>query len=173
MEGQAKHVEETSSVYTLDIVRVRESEIPQLYDLLQWRASGDDTETPPKFERAEEEKAQVLATMRNHIRSDHLFVWAARFEQWFVGYISVAKILKPDSRAYFYLDELWVPKPFRRHGIAFGLLQKVIQTAKAMNLWTIRLASTDTIAAHALYRKAGFQVNERSGWGEMKVYDMK
>jgi GNAT superfamily N-acetyltransferase len=169
MEGEAKHVEEMSIVCTLDIVRVRESEIPQLYDLLQWRASGDDTETPPKFECAEEEKPQVLATMRDHIRSDHLFVWAARFEQWFVGYISVAKILKPDSRVYFYIDELWVPKPFRRHGIAFGLLQKTIHTAKTMNIWCIRLVAADTPATHHLYRKAGFEVDERSGWGEMKL----
>jgi GNAT superfamily N-acetyltransferase len=107
--------------------------------------------------------------MREHIGAESVFVWAARFGQWFIGYISVAKIIKPDPRVYFYIDELWVPKPFRRHGIASGLLQAAIRTAKTMNMWRIRLVAADTPAARNLYRKAGFDVDEQSGWGELKL----
>jgi ribosomal protein S18 acetylase RimI-like enzyme len=156
------------STYEVEIIRVREPEIPMLYDLLEWRRTGDETERPPQHaSRDNDEKERVLAVMREHIGAESVFVWAARFGQWFVGYISVAKIIKPDPRVYFYIDELWVPKPFRRHGIASALLQATIQTAKAMNMWCIRLVAANTPAVRDLYRKAGFEVNEQTGWGEM------
>lgn len=156
--------------YEVEIIRVEEPDIPMLYDLLQWRRAGEETESPPQQANHDgDEKERFLAVMREHIRSENLFVWAARFEKWFVGYISVAKIIKPDPRVYFYIDELWVPKPFRRHGIAFALLQATVQMAKAMNMWRIRLVAADTPSARNLYRKAGFEVDEQSGWGEMQL----
>ena len=153
----------------LQIIRAGRVQISSLYDLLAWRgSSGEPQSPPPPPDHAS--KAQKMLKMLEHIESDSLLVWVAQLEKRedLAGYVSVAKILKPDGRVYFYIDELWVPKPFRRNGIASRLLDAVIETAQEMEMWCIRLVAADTDAARNLYCKAGFDVKP-GGWAEMML----
>lgn len=150
------------------IIRLGASEVPLLHDLLKWRLIGPESENPPSHQE-DPNKVFDLEKMRANIKSDSMLVWAAEHKHRLVGYCSVAKILKPNGLVYFFIDELWVPKPFRRKGIALGLLREVIKVAKVMNMWRIRLTAADSNAALNLYRKAGFNVHEPSGWTEMEL----
>jgi ribosomal protein S18 acetylase RimI-like enzyme len=150
------------------IIRVGASEIPLLYDLLKWRLTGPESEHPPSHQE-DPHKVFDLEKMRANIKSDSMLVWAAEHKHRLVGYCSVAKILKPNGLVYFFIDELWVPTPFRRKGIALGLLREVIKVAQVMDMWRVRLTAADTNAALNLYRKAGFNVHEPSGWTEMEL----
>jgi ribosomal protein S18 acetylase RimI-like enzyme len=151
------------------VMRVGEAQVSQLYDLLSWRKTGAETDVSP-IVAGDIGRTHKLAKMREHLRSGFLYVWAARWdgEERLAGYVSVARILKPDGRAFFYIDELWVPRPYRRNGVATFLLRETTVTARALGLCCVRLMAANTAAAGNLYRKAGFRV-EPSGWAELTL----
>ncbi len=146
-----------------EIVRMSAKDAPALFDLLAWRRSGAVDQPPPEDPGGEE-----LAEMQRHMASDSLFVWAARVEGRLAGYVAVARILKPDTRIYFWVDELWVAPSYRRQGIALALVRRVIEVGRDLGMWCVRLSAADTPAAHNLYKKAGFNVDE-GGWSEFKL----
>jgi ribosomal protein S18 acetylase RimI-like enzyme len=151
----------------VQVYRAGQVHVRLLHDLLAWRRMGShrapSLEPPARLE-------ETLHRMRTHLRSPSLWVWLAQLqgEDRLAGYVSVAKILKPDGRVTFYVDELWVPPLYRRQGIATRLMQEVLAAAKALALSSVRLAAPDSGAAQAFYQSLGFDVRP-SRWAEITL----
>ncbi|MBV9468049.1 MAG: GNAT family N-acetyltransferase [Abitibacteriaceae bacterium] len=92
------------------------------------------------------------------LQSDSFWLFAAEWQEQFVGYVTAARIPKADGRLCFlYVDELFVLKPYRRQGVATALLQAVLELARTLSAQGVRLlVEPDNQAARALYQSLGF-----------------
>ncbi|MFO7883158.1 MAG: GNAT family N-acetyltransferase [Kosmotogaceae bacterium] len=135
----------------MEIVRVDEGYFEKLAKLLNWRKTGVYTENFDWFSFLSDELSDMIA-------SGMVWIYAAKVNDRFVGYVSAAKIPKPDNRkCTIYIDELWVARKHRNKGIAKKLLVKVLEEAKHIKAWKVRLVvNHDNIAARKLYRSLGF-----------------
>ncbi len=84
-------------------------------------------------------------------------------------------IPKLDPRiGILYIDELWVPEFYRRKGIATLLVKEVLEVAKGLDLWRVRLdVATSNDAARNLYKKVGFLEKSDAKWCEVDVEDIE
>ena len=135
------------------IVRVDETNYSLFVDMITRRmkeACGEVSEinAPPLF-------AKDLA-------NKNLFVYAAKAEDRFIGWISLVYIPKIGKwkSGHIYVDELWVESVYRRNGIAKALLamadkQKVLHDASGVRLYV----NVNNESADHLYRSLGFQEN--------------
>lgn len=70
-----------------------------------------------------------------------------------IGFISIAKVFKPDARHYFlYVDELYVMKNYRKQSVGTKLLEHVKQIHPFVRL----LCRVDNVGAQQVYEKSEF-----------------
>ena len=117
--------------------------------------------------RMKEECGQISETdtpslSAKDLSNENLFVYAAKAEDRFIGWISLAYIPKIGKwkSGHIYVDELWVESVYRRNGIAKALLamadeQKVLLGASGVRLYV----NVNNESADRLYRSLGFQEN--------------
>ena len=100
--------------------------------------------------------------MRNELANPNLYVYAAKDENRFVGWISLVYIPKIGSRwkghGHVYVDELWVEPHYRGRGYAKALMQKADELKNERDATGIRLyVNVNNPAAHSLYEHCGYQ----------------
>lgn len=152
----------------LQIARVGSDEYAAYCSLLEWRRTGDPA---ADIGRYQDEQFQQFLQERRLLESDSFFIYAARQDGRFVGYVNAALMPKPDPRrGSLYIDELWTAPPYRGRGIAGQLLQRTIRLAEQLRLWRVRLyVNADNDSARACYRKVGFREQEDCLFCELDV----
>lgn len=137
---------------TYAIERINESFYPLFEDMVFWRENG--------CERAPSASA-VLEDVQKELCNPNLYLYAARVDNRYVGWISLLylpKVGKWKGHGHVYVDELWVAPPFRRMGLAKALLAKADELKDALQATGIRLyVNVLNDGAHALYASCGFQ----------------
>lgn len=137
------------------IVRIGHKEYLDFCKLLEWRRTGKEENNISAYE---DEKLNNFFEKYNILDSDMFYIFAARTNEKYIGYITAAIIPKPDPRlGTLYVDELWVAETYRRKNIAKLLMDEVFQISKKMNMWKVRLyvAENNDIARN-FYKKVGF-----------------
>lgn len=135
----------------MEIVRVGENNFEDLAKLLNWRKTG-------AYDNNLDWSTFLSDELSDMISSGIIWIYAAKVDNRFVGYVSADKIPKPDNRkCTIYIDELWVAEEHRNKGIAKKLLVKVFEESKHIEAWKVRLVvNNDNISARSLYRPLGF-----------------
>jgi len=89
------------------------------------------------------------------------YVFAARLEEKFVGYIFInylPKIGVQNNNGHLYIEDLWTHPNYRRMGVAESLMKKAEDLAKEKNIYGLRVGVNSTnAAAIALYEKCGYK----------------
>ena len=140
----------------MTIERITSEKYKDFCDMLYWRAKGV------------EEKAPIEA-VPDELNDRNLYVYAAREEGRFVGWISLTYLPKVSrvKKGYVYVDELWVAEKYRTRGIAKALMAKAAERKPKLNATGIRLyVNENNPIAHNLYTACGFK-------GEDKAYFME
>ena len=103
----------------------------------------------------------------------NLFLFAAREEGVFVGWISLVYIPKLGpwkGRGHVYVDELWVEPGHRRKGLAVALMAKADELCAALDATGTRLyVNVNNPGAQSLYEKCGFAENGRALFMEKRL----
>jgi ribosomal protein S18 acetylase RimI-like enzyme len=151
---------------TVQVIRVGEDEYPEFSRLLEWRRTGEEQVDTSSYLT---DRTQAFLRKYNVLSSETFFIYAARAEGRYVGYITAIVIPKPDPRpGMFYVDELWVAEPYRHAGIATLLMNEALRVARRLELWTVRLyVGMDNLAARSYYRKMGFEEKGDAVWCEI------
>ena len=93
--------------------------------------------------------------------NENLYIFAAKTDNKFVGYVSavyIPKVGSPKSPGHFFIDELWTQPEYRQAGIAYALMLKAEETSRKSGAIGMRLyTGSDNAAARALYEKCGYQ----------------
>ena len=114
-------------------------------------------------ERTPEEKAEPrdFATVYAALSDKNLRVYAAEAGGRFVGWVSavyIPKVGRYNGKGHLYIDELWTAPAFRRHGIAYALMNEAERAAREMGTAGLRLyVGGDNPDALALYAKCGYR----------------
>ena len=139
----------------ISVIKVREEEYLNFCRLLEWRRTGIEQIDSSYYKSI---KLESFFKKYNVLNSDTFFVFAAKAEDKYVGYINAVLIPKPDPRlGILYVDELWVPEPYRQEGIGRLLIKAVFKVAKELGLWRVRLyVGTWNDVARDFYKKVGF-----------------
>jgi ribosomal protein S18 acetylase RimI-like enzyme len=139
----------------ISIIRVGQKEYLDFCHLLEWRRTGQEKNDISAYK---EERIGEFFKKHNILDSDMFYIFAAKIEEKFVGYITATLIPKPDPRlGTLYVDELWVAEAYRRKNIAKMLMDEVFKLSKEMNMWKVRLyVEEDNIVARNFYKKVGF-----------------
>ena len=93
------------------------------------------------------------------LSTDSFWIFGGEFDGHLVGYATVVRIPKADSRlGTLYVDELYVLAEHRRRGVAAAIIEAVCDLAAEFRYWRVRL-NTDpkNDPACALYRSLGFR----------------
>ena len=133
--------------------RVGETTYPLFSDMLFWRENG--CERAPSDEPVPED-------VRAELRDPNLYLYAAKADGRYVGWISLVYIPKVSKwkRGHVYVDELWTAPEYRRQGIAKALLAKADELAASLHATGVRLyVNVENPAAAILYRSCGFEEN--------------
>ena len=131
------------------VIQIQPQHLEQLLVLLKWRASDQSL---PDISNTSD-----LDSVIHDMEAGNLRIFAVEIQNQFCGYLSAARIPKPDGRVVLYIDELWVAPPFRRQGIAKALMSSCLESAKGEPVWRIRLdVNVENPAARALYISFGF-----------------
>ena len=156
----------------VSIIRVGEKDYLSFCRLLQWRRTGQEQGDLSYYE---DKKSSDFLKKHNILNSDTFFVFAARLEDKYVGYVNTILIPKLDPRVgALYIDELWVPEPYREKGIATLLMKEVFKIAKELDLWRVRLyAGICNEVARNYYKKVGFSEKGNCKWCEVDVKDIE
>ena len=140
----------------MTIERITSENYQDFCDMLYWRAKGM------------EEKAPIEA-VPDELNDRNLYVYAAREEGRFVGWISLTYLPKVSrvKKGYVYVDELWVAESYRGKGIAKALMARADELKTKLDATGIRLyVNENNPIAHNLYTVCGFK-------GEDKAYFME
>lgn len=153
---------------TVELVQVGQGEYPDLCALLEWRRTGSEQGDTSSYLG---EETQTFLKDYEVLNSDTFFIFAAKADDRFVGYITAIIIPKPDPRlGMLYVDELWVAEPYRQGGIATLLMNEALSIARSLKLWTVRLyVGMDNLAARSYYRKLGFEEKGDAVWCEIDL----
>ena len=146
---------------SVSVTRVGRDDLPVFVSLVR----AIESEARPRDKGGPERAARgvYLSVQRlDFTQSDSCWMLLARVAGMPVGYASVVRIPKADSRAgYLFVDELLVLEGFRRSGVASAVLAHVEGEARALGLAGVRLlARPQNEAARSLYRKAGYAESE-------------
>lgn len=152
-----------------EIVRITEQNYLEFCKLIEWRRTGREEE--PDLSRYQGERERQFFSKHDVLSSESFYVFAARCDGKFVGYLTAALIPKADPRlGTLYIDELWVASDYRHRGIAGLLVREALLVAKRLRLWRVRLTvSTDNDVARAFYRKWGFRESATCMFCELDV----
>jgi len=126
-------------------------------------------------ERTPDERAQPRDFGANlaMLGDKNLRVYAAKAGDRFVGNVAAVFIPKVGhpfygGRGYLDIDELWTAPAYRRHGIAYALMNEAEHAAKEMGAVAVRLYVGGTNrGAYKLYKKCGYQ--DRGGGAHWMV----
>lgn len=156
----------------ISIIRVGEEDYSSFCGLLEWRRTGSEQKDLSFYDNNEMDD---FFKKFNVLNSDTFFIFAAKAEDKYVGYINAVLIPKPDPRlGVLYVDELWVPESYRKEGIATLLMDEVFKLAKELNVWRVRLyVSTCNDAARNYYKKVGFSENDDCKFCEIDIRDIE
>jgi len=101
--------------------------------------------------------AEVFKTLAN----ENLYIFAAKTEGKFVGYVSavyIPKVGSPKAPGHFFIDELWTQPEFRQSGIAYALMMQAEAASRESGAIGMRLyTGIDNTSARALYEKCGYK----------------
>ena len=140
----------------MTIERITSENYQDFCDMLYWRAMGKEEKAP-------------LEDVPDELNDRNLYVYAAREESRFVGWISLTYLPKVSrvKKGYVYVDELWVAEKYRNRGIAKALMAKADEMKTKLDATGIRLyVNENNPIAHNLYTACGFS-------GEDKAYFME
>ncbi len=156
----------------VSIIRVGEKDYLSFCRLLGWRRTGQEQGDLSYYE---DKKSKDFLKKYSILNSSTIFVFAAKLQDKYVGYLSVILMPKLDPRiGILYIDELWVPEPYRRNGIATLLMKEVFKIAKRLDLWRVRLhVATSNDVARNYYKKVGFLEKSDAKWCEVDVKDIE
>lgn len=149
---------------SLLIERIDESNYSEFEDMVYWRQNGvqrTPTSSSPSPRETEE------------LKNPNLFLFAAREEGVFVGWISLVYIPKLGpwkGRGHVYVDELWVEPGHRRKGLAVALMAKADELCAALDATGTRLyVNVNNPGAQSLYEKCGFTPNGDATFMEKRL----
>ena len=147
------------------IERICESNYCAFDDMIYWRENGFERQRVPQ---------PVPECMRSELANPNLYVYAAKAENRYVGWISLIYIPKIGSRwngrGHVCVDELWVAPPFRGRGIAKALMQKADALKADMNATGIRLyVNVNNPAAQKLYERCGYIEDGKACFMEKRI----
>jgi len=137
------------------IVRVTRYNYALFDDMVFFRMN--DRERTPEEQSEPRDFGAVFAALNEK----NLRVFAAQVGDRFVGWISavyIPKVGRYNGRGHLYIDELWTAPAFRRHGIAYALMNEAERVAREMTAAGLRLyVGDDNPGALALYVKCGYR----------------
>lgn len=138
----------------VNVIRIDTNNYNRFCNLIEWRRTGKATEAT-SFQT--DEMYEFFKT-NGTFDSDTFFVFAVEEDQVLKGYINAVVIPKPDPRkGILYVDELWVPDIYRNKGYANLLMDHVINLARELDLWRVRLyVAIENQVARAFYKKTGY-----------------
>jgi len=152
----------------IEIVRVGKDNYDEFCHMIEWRINGKEDGDISKYKGSE-----MLEFFEKYgtLESDKFFVFAAKKDDKFIGWINAVLIPKPDPRlGILYVDELWVAEEYRNRGTAAKLMEKVYEIAKEMKLWRVRLyVSADNEVGRGFYKKMGFSEKDSCYFCELDV----
>ena len=157
----------------VSIIRVREEDYLSFCRLLHWRRTGQEQGDLSYYE---DRTSTDFLRKHSILNSNTIFVFAAKLQDKYVGYLSVILMPKLDPRiGILYIDELWVPEPYRQKGIATLLMKEVFKIAKELDLWRVRVyVGTCNEVARNYYKKVGFSEHKGDAkWCEVDVKDIE
>lgn len=137
------------------IVRVDSGNYLKLAALLEQRRTGQTSSDLSRYTSSE-----TRAFMDHHqlLSNDWFYIFAAQIEDEFVGYVNACLIPKPDDRkGVLFVDDIWTHPTYRNQGMGTQLMNTLIQLAKELDLWRVRLyVDTENKGGRHLYQKVGF-----------------
>lgn len=155
----------------IEVVRIGRDNYDEFCRMIEWRVTGKEGADISKYKEAEQKE---FFERYGTLNSDRFFIFAAKEDYKFIGWITAVLIQKPDPRlGVLYVDELWVGEEYRNRGAAAKLMEKVFKVAKEMKLWKVRLyVSADNEAGRGFYKKMGFSENDYCYFSEVAVRDI-
>jgi len=141
----------------IEVSRVTKAEYKELLKLFIWRSNGEEQDIDNLMEKDQAYFDESI-NGESYLDADYFWVYGAKLNGKYIGYINVVMIPKADRRkGTLYIDELWVAKEYRRLGAAKLLMDEVIKLGAELKVWKLRLGvSIDNPGARKLYRDSGF-----------------
>ena len=134
------------------IERIHAENYPQFEDMTFRREHGYDR-VPGEY--------PVPETVRAELENPNLYLYSAKVDTTYVGWISlvyIPKVGRWKGHGHVYVDELWVDPNFRRQGIGKILMQKADALMEEMGAIGIRLyVNQNNPGARSLYEQCGFR----------------
>lgn len=152
----------------ISIIRINNENYLEFSKVLEWRRTGEEQRD---FEGYKGKKMSNFFREHNVLNSKQFYIYAAKLEGKVIGYINGIVIPKFDPRiGIMYVDELWTAPPYRKMGIAEKLMKEIINKAKEMELWRLRLyVSKDNPPARNFYKKMGYIEKDESLFCEIDL----
>jgi len=139
----------------MDVVRVNKDNYYMFDDMVFYRGHErykNNNEQSEKQDFTQYYKALEIKTF---------YVFAAHFEEAFVGYIFLnylPKIGTTNGGGWLFVDDLWVNPNYRRKGIAHTLMKKADSLSKELNTSGLRLyVNTDNHGGTDFYEMCGYK----------------
>jgi ribosomal protein S18 acetylase RimI-like enzyme len=135
------------------IVKVDRDNYQMFNDMVFQRINGREKN------EAERVETQNFDTIYETLNNENLFVFAALFEDKFVGWISlvyIPKVGRTNGKGHLFIDELYVDPAYRNKGVAKALVKKGDVLSKGINALGLRLyVNTANDDAISLYEQCG------------------
>lgn len=98
--------------------------------------------------------------LRLQVESPQTSLWAARIDGHIVGVLSMAWYDVPSGRKAW-IEDVVVDSECRGAGVGAALVEAALRQAEELGVDCVMLTSNPArVAAHGLYRKAGFEIYE-------------
>ena len=111
------------------------------------------------FER-EPSKNTVSTEIKKELAAPYFYVYAAKADGCFVGWISltyIPKVGRWNGHGHVFVDELWVQPDYRGQGLAKALMKKADELKTKLNATGIRLyVNINNPTAKGLYERCGY-----------------
>jgi len=138
----------------LEIVRVGEDNYKLFDDMVFIRMNGREKNVD------ELKQNKGYTEVNKALQNENLFIYAARCDNKFVGWISVIylpKVGRTNGRGLMYIDELYVAPEYRGRGFAKELMKKADERSDLLNALGIRLfVDMENESAINVYKKCGY-----------------
>ena len=134
------------------IERIGEANYPLFDDMIFWRESGQEREPL---------EATVSEKVKKELENPDLYVYAAKVDNRYVGWISlvyIPKVGRWQGQGHVYVDELWVAPKYRGQGLAKELMKKADELVTKLGAIGARLyVNTGNPTAKRLYERCGYR----------------
>ena len=147
---------------SITIIRAEPEHASLIKRLFRQVEAATQPENPAAQDHAESGFDKSRASF-DFLSSDSAWLLFAMFESEPIGYATLARLPKSDSRVgVLYLDELHVLQSHRRRGAASELIHEAEVVAREIKAWRLRLLvdpKNDT--AQQFYKALGFNMSEQ------------